>query len=43
MTWTYHRMLGYLRLKPGDYVLTRDIDGDGAQENDQLQLWVMAK
>ncbi|KAI0719000.1 hypothetical protein C8T65DRAFT_737022 [Cerioporus squamosus] len=34
---------GYLHLKPGDYVLVRDANGDGAPEHDLLQLWVTAK
>ncbi|RDX41183.1 hypothetical protein OH76DRAFT_1489674 [Lentinus brumalis] len=34
---------GFLPLYPGDYVLMRDIHGDGRPENDSMQLWVMAE
>ncbi len=34
---------GYLVLKPGDYVLMRDMHGNGQPVNDSLQLWVTAQ
>ncbi len=36
----YHGLTGYLRLRPGDYVLLRDAYGDGNPEHDAMQIWV---